>query len=93
MDPADYQKLLDCVFTSDINVCEKVPSGASGSGGAKLINPIGGTAHQVTGADRYIRVRACRVCSCMSTCSYRIIAISLILTCLQVGRILSLIHI
>ena len=55
VDPADYQKLLDCVFTSDINVCEEVPSGAAGSGGAKLTNPLGGTAHQVTGADRYAR--------------------------------------
>ena len=47
----DYQKLLDCVFTSDINVCEDVPSGG-GRDGAKLTNPLGGTAHQVDGADR-----------------------------------------
>ncbi|CAN0515195.1 unnamed protein product, partial [Scytosiphon promiscuus] len=47
----DYQKLLDCVFSSDINVCENVPSGGGRSGGAKLTNPLGGTAHQVDGAD------------------------------------------
>ena len=58
VDPADYRKLLDCVFTSDINVCEEVPSGAAGPGGAKLTNPLGGTAHQVTGADRYVRACA-----------------------------------
>eukprot|EP00904_Undaria_pinnatifida_P000010 jgi/Undpi1/10009/HiC_scaffold_28.g12463.m1 len=51
VDPAAYQKLLDCVFTSDINVCDDVPSGAGRPGGAKLTNPLGGTAHQVDGAD------------------------------------------
>ncbi|CAM9587810.1 unnamed protein product, partial [Laminaria digitata] len=50
VDEAAYEKLRECVFTSDINVCDDVPSGA-GSGGAKLTNPLGGTAHQVTGAD------------------------------------------
>ena len=66
VDADDYQKLLDCVFTSDINVCDKVPSGAAGGGGAKLVNPIGGTAHQTTGADRY---RAIRVHVCATMCS------------------------
>ncbi|CAM9706578.1 unnamed protein product, partial [Laminaria digitata] len=51
VDEAAYKKLLECVFTSDINVCDDVPSGAYGSGGAKLANPLGGTAHQVDGAD------------------------------------------
>eukprot|EP00904_Undaria_pinnatifida_P000014 jgi/Undpi1/10012/HiC_scaffold_28.g12466.m1 len=51
VDPAAYQKLLDCVLTSDINVCDDVPSGAGRPGGAKLTNPLGGTAHQVDGAD------------------------------------------
>ncbi|CAN0569515.1 unnamed protein product [Ectocarpus sp. 12 AP-2014] len=45
-----YQKLLDCVFSADVNVCDQVPSGASVRG-AKMINPLGGTAHQVDGAD------------------------------------------
>ncbi|CAM9244255.1 unnamed protein product [Ectocarpus sp. 13 AM-2016] len=45
-----YQKLLDCVFSADVNVCDQVPSGAS-IRGAKMINPLGGTAHQVDGAD------------------------------------------
>ena len=35
-------------------MCDDVPSGAGRSGGAKLTNPLGGTAHQVDGADRYI---------------------------------------
>ena len=56
MDEAAYKKLQECVFTSDINVCDDVPSGAGRSCGAKLTNPLGGTAHQVDGADRYIRV-------------------------------------
>nr|CAD37191.1 vanadium-dependent bromoperoxidase 1 [Laminaria digitata] len=51
VDEDAYKKLLECVFTSDINECEKVPSGAGRRGGAKLTNPLGGTAHQVTGAD------------------------------------------
>lgn len=50
--PEAYEKLLDCVFSADITVCDKVPSGAGRSGGAKLINPLGGTAHQIDGADR-----------------------------------------
>ncbi len=50
--PQAYEKLLDCVFSADINVCDKVPSGAGRSGGAKMINPLGGTAHQIDGADR-----------------------------------------
>ena len=54
VDEAAYEKLLECVRTSDINVCDDVPSGAGGSGGAKLTNPLGGTAHQVDGADRCI---------------------------------------
>ena len=52
VDEAAYEKLLECVFTSDINVCDDVPSGAGRSGGEKLTNPLGGTAHQVDGADR-----------------------------------------
>lgn len=52
VDPDAYRKLLECVFSSDINVCEKVPSGAGGEGGAKLTNPLGGAPHQVDGADR-----------------------------------------
>lgn len=56
MDEAAYEKLRECVFTSDINVCDDVPSGAGRAGGAKLTDPLGGTAHQVDGADRYIRV-------------------------------------
>eukprot|EP00904_Undaria_pinnatifida_P002853 jgi/Undpi1/12569/HiC_scaffold_6.g02238.m1 len=51
VDPAAYKKLLECVESSDINVCDEVPSGAGKRGGAKLTNPIGGTAHQVDGAD------------------------------------------
>lgn len=54
-----YRKLLECVRTSDINVCEDVPSGAGRKGGAKLTNPLGGTAHQVDGADRYAPVCVC----------------------------------
>ena len=57
----DYQKLLDCVFSSDINVCEDVPSGGGRKGGAKLTNPLGGTAHQVDGADR---------CECAPKCEH-----------------------
>ena len=53
VDPAAYKKLLECVESSDINVCDEVPSGAGKKGGAKLTNPIGGTVHQVDGADRY----------------------------------------
>ena len=53
MDEAAYKKMLECVFTSDINVCDDVPSGAGRRGGAKLTNPLGGIAHQVDGADRY----------------------------------------
>ncbi|CAN0536649.1 unnamed protein product, partial [Scytosiphon promiscuus] len=44
-------KLRECVLKSDINVCDNVPSGAGRSGGDKLTNPLGGTAHQVDGAD------------------------------------------
>lgn len=51
-----YEKLRDCAFTSDINVCDEVPSGSGSPGGAKLINPLGGTAHQVDGADRWVGV-------------------------------------
>ncbi|CAN0233495.1 unnamed protein product, partial [Ectocarpus fasciculatus] len=50
VDKRSYQKLLDCAFSADVNVCDQVPSGASARG-AKLINPLGGTAHQVDGAD------------------------------------------
>ena len=50
---AAYEKLLDCAFSADINVCDKVPSGAK-KGGAKMINPLGGTAHQIDGADRWV---------------------------------------
>lgn len=53
VDPDAYKKLLRCVFSTDINVCEDVPSGAGRKAGAKLTNPIGGTPHQVDGADRY----------------------------------------
>lgn len=53
VDPDAYQKLRDCVFSSDIIVCDKVPSGAE-QNGAKMINPLGGTAHQVDGADRLV---------------------------------------
>ena len=53
VDPDAYQALLDCVFSSDINVGEKVPSGGGRAGGAKLTNPLGGTGHLVSGADRY----------------------------------------
>ena len=56
MNSRNYQKLLDCVFSSDINVCEDVPSGG-GRDGAKLTNPLGGAAHQVDGADRCECVR------------------------------------
>ena len=62
MDEAAYKKLLECVFTSDINVCDNVPSGAGRRGGAKLTNPLGGTAHQVDGADRYEYEFACGSC-------------------------------
>eukprot|EP00752_Nemacystus_decipiens_P009700 g8663.t1 len=48
--PGAYEKLLDCAFSADINVCDKVPSGAA-KDGAKMINPLGGTAHQIDGAD------------------------------------------
>lgn len=51
VDEDAYKKLKECIFTSDINVCDDVPSGAK-KNGAKLTNPLGGTAHQVTGADR-----------------------------------------
>eukprot|EP00904_Undaria_pinnatifida_P000009 jgi/Undpi1/10008/HiC_scaffold_28.g12462.m1 len=75
VDPAAYQKLLDCVFTSDINVCDDVPSGAGRPGGAKLTNPLGGTAHQVDGADsQYIVLRLVpcslpfRVRACVPAC-------------------------
>eukprot|EP00904_Undaria_pinnatifida_P002847 jgi/Undpi1/12563/HiC_scaffold_6.g02232.m1 len=51
VDPDAYEKLLDCVFSTDINVCEQVPSGGGGSGGAKLTNPLGGGGHLVSGAD------------------------------------------
>ncbi|CAM9447814.1 unnamed protein product, partial [Pylaiella littoralis] len=50
VEPSAYQKLLDCAFSADINVCDQVPSGAA-SKGAKMINPLGGTAHQIDGAD------------------------------------------
>eukprot|EP00903_Cladosiphon_okamuranus_P014557 g13503.t1 len=50
VDAAAYEKLLDCAFSADINVCDKVPSGAR-MDGAKMINPLGGTAHQIDGAD------------------------------------------
>ena len=63
VDEAAYEKLRECVFTSDINVCDDVPSGAGGSGGAKLTNPLGGTAHQVDGADRYMHAYV-SVCRC-----------------------------
>ena len=53
VDPAAYKKLLECVESSDMNVCDEVPSGGGKRGGAKLTNPIGGTVHQVDGADRY----------------------------------------
>lgn len=53
VDPNAYKKLLDCVFTNDINVCDKVPSGAR-KNGAPLVNPLGGTAFQVDGADRCV---------------------------------------
>ncbi|CAM9233764.1 unnamed protein product, partial [Laminaria digitata] len=46
-----YKKLLKCVRSNDLNDCEDVPSGAGKKGGAKLINPLGGGAHQVDGAD------------------------------------------
>ena len=59
VDPVAYQKLLDCIFTNDINVCDQVPSGAGASGGAKLINPLGGGGHQVDGADRCVRSTFC----------------------------------
>ena len=53
MDPHAYHKLLECVYSTDINVCDDVPSGAGHSkAGAKLTNPLGGAAHQVDGADR-----------------------------------------
>ena len=51
--PGAYEKLLDCAFSADINVCDKVPSGAA-KDGAKMINPLGGTAHQIDGADRWV---------------------------------------
>lgn len=51
--PAAYKLLLECVESGDINVCDKVPSGAK-TGGAKMINPVGATGHQVTGADRFV---------------------------------------
>ena len=50
--PAAYTNLLECVFSSDINVCENVPSGAGRKGGARPTNPLGGAPHQVDGADR-----------------------------------------
>nr|AYP65252.1 vanadium-dependent bromine peroxidase [Saccharina japonica] len=50
VDEDAYKKLQECIFTSDINVCDDVPSGAK-KNGAKLTNPLGGTAHQVAGAD------------------------------------------
>ena len=50
--PGAYEKLLDCAFSADINVCDKVPSGAA-KNGRKMINPLGGTAHQIDGADRW----------------------------------------
>eukprot|EP00904_Undaria_pinnatifida_P002850 jgi/Undpi1/12566/HiC_scaffold_6.g02235.m1 len=51
VDEHAYKKLLDCVKSSDINVCDKIPSGAGRPGGAKLTNPLGGAPHQVDGAD------------------------------------------
>lgn len=55
VDEHAYKKLLDCVKSSDINVCDKIPSGAGRPGGAKLTNPLGGAPHQVDGADRFVR--------------------------------------
>eukprot|EP00752_Nemacystus_decipiens_P009703 g8666.t1 len=48
--PGAYEALLKCAFSADINVCDNVPSGAN-SDGAPLVNPLGGTAHQIDGAD------------------------------------------
>eukprot|EP00752_Nemacystus_decipiens_P009696 g8660.t1 len=50
VDPAAYEALRACAFSADINVCDDVPSGAN-SDGAPLVNPLGGTAHQIDGAD------------------------------------------
>ena len=61
MDPEAYQLLLKCIFSNDINVCDRVPSGAGRPGhargkveGARLVNPLGGGGHQVDGADRCV---------------------------------------
>lgn len=74
VDPAAYQKLLDCTFSGNINVCDKVPSGAP-KDGRKMVNPLGGTAHQMDGADRWGRDS---VCPLSTTMNHRLFKISLI---------------
>ena len=52
VDEAAYKKLLKCVASGDIDVCDDVPSGTRSKKALRLANPLGAQAHQVDGADR-----------------------------------------